>query len=61
MSRLASPEWVAAAIGYTKDTLALEDAERKLAPAAAQKAEGGGGKGGGSKRQGKAVGAPPHE
>ncbi|CAK0900373.1 unnamed protein product, partial [Prorocentrum cordatum] len=39
MSRLASPEWVAAAIGYTKDTLALEDAERKLAPAAAPRAE----------------------
>ncbi|CAK0813826.1 unnamed protein product, partial [Prorocentrum cordatum] len=61
MSRLASPEWVAAAIGYTKDTLALEGAERKLAPAAAPRAEEGGGKGGGSKRHGKAAGAPPHE
>ncbi|CAK0890054.1 unnamed protein product, partial [Prorocentrum cordatum] len=61
MSRSASPEWIAAAIGYTKDTLALEDAERKLAPAAAPKAEEGGGKGGGSKRHGKSAGAPPHE
>ncbi|CAK0881525.1 unnamed protein product [Prorocentrum cordatum] len=61
MSRLASLEWVAAAIGYTKDTLALEGAGRKLAPAPAPKTEEGGGKGGGSKRHCKASGAPPHE
>ena len=61
MSRLASPEWVAAAIAYTKDTLALEDAERKLAPTSAPKAEESGAKGENKQRRGKASGAPPHE
>ena len=58
LSRLACADWVAATIACAKDTLALEEAEKKLTPTAAPKAEGGGG-GGNPERPGKAAGGAP--
>ncbi len=48
-------------IGYAKDTLALEDAERMLVPAAAPRAEEDGVRGGAQSASARPLARPPHE